>query len=1656
MPVSTSLNQVNHHGATSVTNTKSAFKPVGSSPLNSHKALDGLQGLYFEKYQEGGDQSKSKSLDNNSSNNTQRVPTHPHMRLAAHNMSQRSSGDDDTNSNLRTPPRTPVSDAKSKPRSKSSTKKSAKKDSACFPAGPSPPVPDINEAYSSFMQGTMQKLAASTSKCSTSATVVVSTSCSSSTPRAIPHHSIPPSLLMSSEVNLMTSVRSPGLLSSSREQVQSEKIDIHLDRAKSLSEVVSHVSVPKKTVHPSAKMAQRIQASPNRSPQGMRPAPNMCSRNTAGHGECLTSKSASIVASVTSNGSIRFDQVDQGRSRVEESPNHTQVPYRGTIPHRDTVDQRVPCENNPKKFKENNVNNDQRMVGEITKSLKTNEKHVCGTTIQSHKLASPIPQGGVKSFVDMNAEINRMDINAGRAHIQSPHQCVNHVSPFKTENSVLRSMLMSKSPLKSNTCRSEMKDLSTKANNASPVANGFQRNDSFSEELRVIRLIEVVDDEDSDEDCLPPGYFTKVLELVDDELETLPPLGRVSRVLECEDDDETFFKIDSAKPSPVLCSPTMPALQRATDQLPSIRYIGQSPPQIKPSKHSCSELTPLSFFGPALVNMKSDRSAEKKSVAKKPSAPVAPPQLMTEGTRRSSRATSTKTQLKMFTCQDSEDEDDGSDNDLRDEDYRVYKPTRSQSPDSSTSPGSPSLDVVEPTTNTTGESSAIVVTPATTTSPIVRPMESSRMINNMLTTVLPSLSPCATNSSITSVSPPQPSGSDTPTSKIGEPWLHSKTSSSPLVSCESEKPTTPTKTVNSPNRDFHVEESTATSATSTTTTPNSPLLMAQLTSSTAHSNSKSKPSPSISTSSYRPALSSNNVLQSQPRTVHDIVSRFKVECGDKYAGNQLIVTEDGRACIKLLRYLNHPSAKDPTPEIIQNESAAPMLKSDINSNKNDVEQYKSSPLKVVLNDCNKSTNSPSASKKRIVGSREVEQPSSSNSKKSKFTEDIGNTKRKLKLEYSNNSCLVKKKAKNQKKIFKLQTKPCGKFVELPRCLDCKSDDNGEAYCRFNMFRKLDVSDPKRTLVTGFSDPNSASEKDLPHWIYQHNSDLDIDLCEHILKDISVQFQQLVLQELDAKGWSGSEDPVWKQAVLRVREMCDICSTTVFNMHWTCPLCGLSVCPDCYRSGLDYDKGEKNVPYSWPNCDTGHHHTEQLIVTQIIPKNILVDLLRDLLFVSKKINLKFRRLDKLKYDGMMIGVEQNTTRSFPELGELKLISEEDLFDEPQDSHALNSRPLPPGCKRFCNGRLVHIENPNFTSESDTMMLFREEFRNGIPVIVSHVRDRLDKTLWTPKSLSDEFSGEVYDIVNCYDGSIIQDFPIARFWDGFENVSVRPIYNSEPVTLLKLKDWPPKENFSKKLPRRFTDIMQALPAPSYTHRDGHLNLAARLPNFFAVPDLGPKMYNAYGSASYPRAGTTNLHLDISDATNVIAYVGIPQDEEHGRKETEDTFKVVDLACCEATKRRIREPGVKPGALWHIFPAHSACKIRRFLRRVAEERGMILSDSSDPIHDQSFYLDLDLLKQLKTEEGVEGYAICQCEGDAVFIPAGAPHQVLNLHSCIKVAEDFVAPDHITHCFQLTQEFRYLSDHHTNHEDKLQIKNILFHAVKDCLGVLKEHHKL
>ena len=195
--------------------------------------------------------------------------------------------------------------------------------------------------------------------------------------------------------------------------------------------------------------------------------------------------------------------------------------------------------------------------------------------------------------------------------------------------------------------------------------------------------------------------------------------------------------------------------------------------------------------------------------------------------------------------------------------------------------------------------------------------------------------------------------------------------------------------------------------------------------------------------------------------------------------------------------------------------------------------------------------------------------------------------------------------------------------------------------------------------------------------------------------------------------------------------------------------------------------------------------------------------------------------------------------------------------------------------LCDGKLLRLNDPN---NPNNYRIFQDQWKRGQPVIVSDVSKALDKDLWHPDSFARDFGDEKNDLVNCMTGNLVPNQPMRKFWEGFEHFSKRLKDDRGQPMLLKLKDWPPGEDFAELLPSRYADLMKALPLSEYTHRTGRLNLASRLPDCFVRPDLGPKMYNAYGSALHPNKGTTNLHLDISDAVNVMVYVGIPKDGDN----------------------------------------------------------------------------------------------------------------------------------------------------------------------------------
>ncbi|KAL6555074.1 hypothetical protein OROGR_006332 [Orobanche gracilis] len=225
---------------------------------------------------------------------------------------------------------------------------------------------------------------------------------------------------------------------------------------------------------------------------------------------------------------------------------------------------------------------------------------------------------------------------------------------------------------------------------------------------------------------------------------------------------------------------------------------------------------------------------------------------------------------------------------------------------------------------------------------------------------------------------------------------------------------------------------------------------------------------------------------------------------------------------------------------------------------------------------------------------------------------------------------------------------------------------------------------------------------------------------------------------------------------------------------------------------------------------------------------------------------------------------------------------------------------------------------------------------------------------------------------------------------------------------------------------------------------LNLAAMLPPTivkFDKLDLGPKAYIAYGTAEELGKGNsvTNLHCDMSDAVEL----GKGNYVTNLHCDISDAVNIL-LHNTDSDKD-------ETGALWDIFRMEDVEKLEEYLFNHYTEFqypcGCPVDKVYNPIHDQTFYLTLKHKKKLKEEYDVEPWTFEQRLGEAIFIPAGCPHQVRNLKSCTKVAIDFVSPENIQECIRLTNEFRKLPDGHPSKIDKLEIKRMVLHAVNKTL---------
>ncbi|KAI0710629.1 hypothetical protein C8Q76DRAFT_694681 [Earliella scabrosa] len=291
-------------------------------------------------------------------------------------------------------------------------------------------------------------------------------------------------------------------------------------------------------------------------------------------------------------------------------------------------------------------------------------------------------------------------------------------------------------------------------------------------------------------------------------------------------------------------------------------------------------------------------------------------------------------------------------------------------------------------------------------------------------------------------------------------------------------------------------------------------------------------------------------------------------------------------------------------------------------------------------------------------------------------------------------------------------------------------------------------------------------------------------------------------------------------------------------------------------------------------------------------------------------------------------------------------------------------------------------------------FVEFLGRGIPVQLHGVHQRLQCD-WTPQELTKTMKNDMIECIDCNAPDEKYHMLIAS--DFFARLSTN---NKDG------KDWPPESHFKDVFNRHYHAFNNAFPpeCSDVARFDGLSNLAAYWPNTTAAPDLGPKMYAAMGNHENGK-GTTRLHLDVTDAANLLVWAA-------------------DAAA--------------DAALWHIFPRDDTGRLRDAMWSMKR-----CSRNLDPIFSQTVYLGAHDLKVLLAEYNIRPRVLIQRVGDLIFIPAGCAHQVRNMQGAIKVASDFVASVNVSWTRRMLSEWR-AHRMRSRKSDVLQLRHTLLIAWK------------
>ncbi|XP_042449385.1 lysine-specific demethylase JMJ25-like isoform X2 [Zingiber officinale] len=568
-----------------------------------------------------------------------------------------------------------------------------------------------------------------------------------------------------------------------------------------------------------------------------------------------------------------------------------------------------------------------------------------------------------------------------------------------------------------------------------------------------------------------------------------------------------------------------------------------------------------------------------------------------------------------------------------------------------------------------------------------------------------------------------------------------------------------------------------------------------------------------------------------------------------------------------------------------------------------------------------------------------------------------------------------------------------------------------------------------------------------------------------------------------------------------RIFCDNCRTSIFDLHRSCSSCSYDLCLGCCRDIRDNNlqaSGEQ-MTFNFLNRGQDYMHGGQ-------PQN----------FTNKKEDSLLNDSDhftswKVNASGIIpcphtlvggCGVSHLELKHlFPKnfLVDLELQAEESIkiFGPTHTYNSIEKVESVCACSTTKNSRRASFRRNDMDNylysplasdiKNGDQKHFRRHWLNGEPVIIRGVLEE-SRLIWEPSHMwSTMFKSNIptdlsrvraTDCLACCEVEIDPQL----FFEGYTKGRV---YSNMWPEMLKLKDWPTSSNLEDLLPSHGIEYINVLPLQEYTNpHNGSLNVAAALPKDVLKLDVGPKSYIAYGIEEELERGdsVTKIHCDVSDAVNILMHTSeviLSRKQKAAIKVLKRRHKAQDLMeqlqdvnVDEAEMNQDWREEIdcivpeltddfkgsieNAGALWDIFRREDVPSLQAYLKNHSKEFRHVycspVEQVFNPIHDETFYLTRKHKRKLKEEFGIEPWTFTQQLGEAVFIPAGCPHQVRNLKSCTKIAIDFVSPENIDQCIHLTEDFRLLPKNHRAKEDKLEVKKMIVHATEKAVRTLQE----